>query len=228
MRTKNFIILIFCLFLCFCNRNKAITDDSEGKELRQDTIVGSQIIKGDKYSADKIIAYFVKTGKDTSYVCAFISKNMKGKHIEICFDYHPNKNKFVSYQKRIQYLRRIVSQSASKDFDLSRLHSLYFDLLHTGGLAIDITLAYQRKYDLNNPRFSLLEKIIFESRLKADLEGIFKQYSLTAGSMEVGDECDINLCEKEDVYKLNEMEADADNVPKYILNVPVVVFFETK
>ena len=184
------------------NGNNSLAKIDRGK----DTIVESKTIPHEISTSEfREKEYFLVAGKDTSSLSCIFSENKNSGNISVTLEYndfhkisltpisflsdtsaigekrieHKAPYHKMTYQQQMETLRLILKES-SKEFDLSKMRNISLMLLSSGDLAIEITEQYTKRFGtkVSTSKYRELEKILVGSRLKSDLDKLFKPYSV--------------------------------------------------
>ena len=161
MKSKIIITLGLCSLLTCCKKTNAVFSQFQSMNTKNDTIVMSQTLEAGIY-AKKSIEYFLIVGKDTSKFKCIFSESKERQRVCIDFDCKLVGQKSKLYKERLEELKIIVNQKASKDFDLSHLSCLGFGLLSSGDLAIEISREYEKRIGVNVVNSKELRNIIYD------------------------------------------------------------------
>jgi hypothetical protein len=219
MSSKIIIILSLYSLLACCKKVDTVFSQSQLMHTKDDTIVVRQSLEIGK-------KYFLVLGKDTSkFECVF-SESKEKQRVSIHFDYKlVNGPRSKLYKERLEELKIIVSQKASKDFDLSHLYCFGFGLLSSGDLAIEISREYEKRIGVNTLNSKEMRSVIYDSRLKADLDKIFKPYHVVVEKIDVEK---LIFSDRESLYELGEVETDRTNAPPRLLDCRIQIYFKTQ
>lgn len=224
MKIKLIILLSLCSLLTCCKRANTSFSLCQLWNTEDDTIVVKRPLEPGLYQT-KRIEYFLIVGKDTSKFKCIFSESKERQRVCIYFDCKLVGQKSKLYKERLEELKIIVNQKASKDFDLSHLSCLGFGLLSSGDLAIEISREYEKRIGVNVVNSKELRNIIYDSRLRVDLNKIFKPYHNVVEKIDVEK---LFFADRESLYKNSEVETNKADIPQYILDCPVVVYFKAK
>lgn len=203
---KLFYIILLSVFLFKCGSNKneksikntPISDNTTSDMVVKinnvsDDISDTNYIKKRYYVLNKhdtslfscsIIEY--KIDKTISIVCKYPFNENENNSTSISdsakVEFVPNKKleaRLITYDNFIKELRLILN-TASKQFDLTRLVTFNFDLICISELTTSLSNQLILKYNksINNIGISKLKSLLQESQLRADLNSIFKPYSV--------------------------------------------------
>ena len=218
MNRKIIITLGLYLLLTCCKKTNTFFCQSQLMNTKDDTIVVRQ-------PSEKGEEYFLVVGKDTSRFKCIFRESKERQRVGIDFDHKLVGEKSKLYKDRLEELKIIVDKKASKDFDLSHLHYLGFGLLSSGDLAIEVSREYEKKIGVNVVNSKELINIIYDSRLRIDLNKIFKPYHIVVEKIDVEK---LFFSDRETLYKWSEVETNKANIPQNILDCPVQVYFKAK
>jgi hypothetical protein len=171
--------LIFCLTLSFNfevpktfkNNSILVQDTTIGSKIITDEIAGSAYRKSAK-------GYFLIIGKDTSNFTCIFSESKDGNYVSLDFI---GENSKSSYRERMEHLR-IILPFASKDYTLDSLKLISFGrLVNNGDIAINLTNSYRKKFGRSDKisNYSTISRFLENSKLCADINHIFKPYSIS-------------------------------------------------
>lgn len=203
MKLFYFISLSVFLLKCGSNNNEKSVKKTLSVNSISDTVVkinnlpdydnDPNYIKKEYYVLNKhdtslfscsIIEY--KMDKTISIVCKYPFNEKENNSTSISdsakVEFVPNKKlevKLITYDNFIRELRLILN-TASKQFDLTRLVTFNFNLICISGLTTSLSNQSILKYNrsINNIGIPKLKSLLQESQLRADLNSIFKPYSV--------------------------------------------------
>jgi hypothetical protein len=222
---------LLAVFLTACNgsQQKSPTQNTTENKVMVDTIVGSKIITdeipGSAYHK-RAIGYFVIIDKDTSdYTCIF-TESKDGNKVRIDLNARYSKAE-MTYAQRLEELKIILPKAAT-DFNFDSLTSVNFGrlILH-GDLAVDVANQYRQKYGTGvRPESStIVKQFLKESRLGADLDNLFKPYSISVDMVSIEK---LYFTTRKDLYSAGKLETDSTDAPDKILDCMIGVYLTKK
>lgn len=226
MKLFYIILLSVVLFKCGSNKNgKSIKKTPMGDTI-SDTIVKIRNVLD--YASDPNYIkkeYYVLNKHDTSLFSCRIIENRMNKTIFIMCKYPFNekennstsisdsaKVEFVPYQKLEvklitydNFIRelRLILNTASKQFDLSRLVTFSFDLICVSGLTTSLSRQSILKYNsnINNISSQKFKFLLQESPLTEDINSILKPYSVCVNELNIEEYLFFQLRSKDQHFK---------------------------
>jgi hypothetical protein len=229
--TIKLILGLIPVFLAACNGNqqKNFTQGTAENKVTVDTTVGSKIIideiPGSAYRK-RAIGYFVIIRKDSSdYTCIFTESKIGDK---VGIDLN-NRYPYIdmTYGQRLEELK-IILPKAAKDFNFDSLTTVGLgQLISSGDLAIEITKKYRNKFGTGGKleSYATVGQFLKESRLGADLDKLFKPYSISVDKVSIEK---LHFTASKGLYSKSKIETDSTEVPSEILNCMIGVTLAKK
>jgi hypothetical protein len=211
---------LLAVFLTACNgsQQKNFTERTTENKIAVDTIVGSKIITdeiaGSAYRK-RAIGYYVIIDKDTSdYTCIF-TESKDGNHVGIDLNTRYSKTE-MTYGQRLEELKIILPKAAT-DFNFDSLTSINFGrLILSGDLAVDVTNQYRQKFGAGDKLESTtVKQFLKESRLGADVDNLFKPYSMSVDKVSIEK---LYFTTRKELYSASKIETDSTEAPEKILD----------
>ena len=214
-----FGLLVILLSSCNNNPHNSFDQTTTESNVSVDTIVASKTIKdeisGSAYRK-RATGYFVIIDNDTSdYTCIF-SESKYGGNVSIDLNI-PDSKAEMSYNQRLEELK-IILPKAAKDYNFDSLSSISFGrLILSGDLAIKVTQQYRQKFGTSNKleSYTTVEQFLKESKLGADLNDLFKPYSMSVDKVFIEK---LFLISRQDLYWASKIEVDTTIIPDKILD----------
>jgi hypothetical protein len=194
---------------------------SEKTNLTNDTVIGSKTIideiAGSAYRK-RATGYFVIIGKDTSDYTYIFTESKDGGKVGIDLNI-PYSKAAMTYRQRLEELK-IVLPKAATDYNFDSLTSISFGrLILSGDLAIDITNQYRQKFGTSDKikveDYKVVEQFLASSKLGADLDKLFKPYSISIDKVSIEK---LFFTTKKELYWASKIETDSINTPDKILD----------
>ncbi len=212
-------LLVIIFTSCSNNQQDYFAQTTTENKVTIDTIVSSKTITdeiaGSAYRK-RATGYFVIFDKDTSdYICIFTESKDGGK---VSIDLNiPYSKATMTYRQRLEELK-IILPKAAKDYNFDSLSSISFGrLILSGDLAIEVTQQYRQKFGTSNKleSYTTVEQFLKESKLGADLNVLFKPYSMSVDKVSIEK---LFMTSRQDLYWASKVETDTTNVPIKILD----------
>ena len=220
MRINNtFGILAIVLLACNDYQQKSYSKNEPLNSVTFDTVIGSKNITdeiaGSSYRK-RATGYFLIIGKDTSdYTCIFSETKEKG---SVIVDLNiPYLKASMTYRQRLHEIKSILTR-AEKEYNFDSITSISLGrLILNGDLAIDVTNNYYQKFGTNSKleSYSNVRKFLKESKLGADMNDLFKPYSILVDEVSIEK---LFFTSRKELLWASKIETDTLSIPDKILD----------
>ncbi len=215
---------LLAVSLTACHDTRQTTQTTTEQSAAIDTIVGSKTITDEIPGAvhrKRATGYFVMVAKDTSdYSCIFTESKDSGKvSIDLNIPYF---KAAMTYRQRLSELQLMLPKAAA-DFNFDSLTAVYFGrlILH-GDLAVEVTKQYHQKFGASDKleSYTAVGQFLKESKLGADLDNLFKKYSISVEKVSIEK---LFFTSRQELYWASKIETDTANVPDKLLDCMIWV-----
>jgi hypothetical protein len=222
------LLLSILIILSACTQNTLDNKGEEGdNKEKSDVRVAITNETTRNVFTKRITNYNVIYNSDTSDFTCIFSEHMDGK---IILSFNLQDLSATTYNQRLNEIKTILPV-AENDYNFDSLKVIsYSMLILSGDLAIYVTEQYKNKFGDTISDHKTVELFLKESRLGADLNSLFKPFSIEVKNVNmeklhfIPREILLNY-ELHLYYEnwLNQIETDPENIPEKILNCSIWV-----